>query len=357
MDGYLILEDKSVFKGRLFGFPKEAAGEVVFATGMVGYPESLTDPSFKGQILVFTYPLIGNYGISSSRFKNGLIENFESEKIQVEGVIVTCQSSSTSHWTAEISFADWLKKNKIPGLSGIDTRFLTQKLRQKGTMLGRLVLKKPGQKEPEFYDPNKENLVTKVSCSKPIVHRGGRKKILLIDCGVKANIIRNLLQLKTSIIQVPWDFDPFEKNLQFDGVIVSNGPGNPRKVKKTVRIVKKILSKNIPFLGICLGNQILALAAGGKIYKLKYGHRSQNQPCLLVDSQKAFITSQNHGFALRKASLPAEWKEWFVNLNDDTNEGIIHQQKPFASIQFYPEAGPSSRGTQFIFEKFLSWVR
>lgn len=364
MNGYLILENKTVFKGQFFGFPKETAGEVVFTTGMVGYPQALTDPSFKGQILVFTYPLIGNYGIPSLNYKNRVIQNFESEKLQVKGVIVTYQSDSVNHWQAKDSFNDWLKENRIPGLSGIDTRWLTQKLRQKGTMLGKIVFKKPNRKKLKFYDPNKKNLVKKVSCSRPIVYKGGRKKILLFDCGVKAGIIRNFLELKTTIIQVPWNFDPFKNHnsvfsseIKFDAVVVSNGPGNPVKVKKTINTVKKILSKNIPFLGVCLGNQILALAVGGKTYKLKYGHRSQNQPCLLVGSQKAFITSQNHSYAVKASSLSQEWKEWFVNLNDNTNEGIIHQRKPFASIQFHPEANPGPRDTRFIFEKFLSWIK
>lgn len=366
MGGYLVLEDKTVFKGQFFGYTKEVAGEVVFTTGMVGYPESLTDPSFKGQILVFTYPLVGNYGVPLAKFKKGLIQNFESERIQVNGVVVTYKADSTSHWLAKYSFSEWLKKNKIPGLSGIDARFLTQKLRERGVMLGRIVRKSQkslaaaGQaklKSQNFYDPNKENLVEKVSCKKIIIHRGGRKKILLIDCGVKASIIRTLLGLKTTVIQVPWDFDPFLNAVNFDGVVISNGPGNPKKAKPTVKIVRKILAKNIPLLGICLGNQILALAAGGKTYKLKYGHRSQNQPCLMSGTQKAFVTSQNHGFVVRASSLSKEWQEWFVNLNDGTNEGIIHRRKPFASIQFHPEASPGPTDTKFIFEKFLSWVK
>lgn len=357
MEGWLVLEDGSVLKGQIFGFPREAAGEVVFSTGMVGYPETITDPSFKKQILVFTYPLIGNYGVPRPKYQNGLINNFESSLIQVEGVIVTYQADFPSHWTCELSFSEWLKKNKTPGLSGIDTRYLTQKLRQKGTMLGKIIFPKKLKRNLDFFDPNKENLVEKVSCRKPIIYHQGKRKILLIDCGVKANIIRNFLQLGLTVIRVPWDFDPLVKKVKFDGVVVSNGPGNPQKVKKTVDTVRKILTKNIPLLGICLGNQILALAAGGETYKLKYGHRSLNQPCLLRGTQKAFVTSQNHGFAVRTNSLPDGWKEWFVNLNDRTNEGIIHQRKPFASVQFHPEAGPGPTDTKFIFEKFLSWVR
>lgn len=355
MDGFLVLEDKSKFRGQFFGFPKEVAGEVVFTTGMVGYPESLTDPSFKGQILVFTYPLIGNYGVPALKQKEGVIQNFESKTIQPEAVIVTYQSPSCTHWQAKFSFNRWLKKHKIPGLCGIDTRFLTQKLREKGSLLGKLVFHH--KSKLNFYDPNKENLVEKVSCRKVITYQGGRKKVLLIDCGLKMSILRELCKLHLTIIQVPWDFDPFKNKVAFDGVVISNGPGDPKMVKKTIKVTRKILKKNIPVLGICLGNQILGLAAGGKRYKLKYGHRSQNQPCLQVGSQKAFITSQNHGFAIRASSLPRGWQEWFVNLNDGTNEGIIHTKRPFASVQFHPEAGPGPTDTKFIFEKFLRWVK
>jgi carbamoyl-phosphate synthase small subunit len=357
MTGYLVLADKTILPGQLFGFPTETSGEVVFSTGMIGYPETLTDPSFKDQILVFTYPLIGNYGLPQPQFTQQLIQNFESEKIQVKGIIVTYQSDSVSHWSAKLSLSDWLKTHQVPGLAQIDTRFLTQKLRHQGTMPGKILLHLPKTRHLNFSNPNQKNLVAQVSCPQPIIHGHGQKRILLIDCGVKASIIRCLLQLKTTIIQVPWNFDPFKNKLKFDAVVISNGPGDPQKVTPTITIVKKILRQNIPTLGICLGNQILALAAGGQTYKLKYGHRSQNQPCLLVNSHKAFITSQNHGFAVRASSLTRGWKQWFINLNDNTNEGIIHQKKPFAAIQFHPEANPGPEDTQFVFDQFLSWIR
>ncbi len=199
-------------------------------------------------------------------------------------------------------------------------------------------------------------MLAKVSCTKPIIHQGGKKRILLFDCGVKASIIRNLLKLGFTVIQIPWDLDPFKEKVKFDGVVISNGPGNPLRASKTIAVVKQMLNKHIPILGICLGNQILALAAGGKTYKLQYGHRSLNQPCLLVGSHKAYITSQNHGFAVRMNSLSSDWKEWFINLNDGTNEGIIHRHKPFASVQFHPEVSPGPNDTEFVFEKFLGWI-
>lgn len=356
MEAKLILEDGTIFKGEAFGFPKDVDGEVVFTTGMVGYPESITDPSYKGQILVFTYPLIGNYGIPDKKETKEVVDNFESQKVQVSGIIVSCLTNSTSHWQARQSLEVFLKKNQVPGLYGLDTRFLTQKLRQKGTMLGKILLKEKIDKKLEFFNPNLSNLVAQVSCSKIKIYKNGKKRLLLIDCGTKLGIIRSLLQLKNTVIQVPWNYDPFLNNLKFDGVVISNGPGDPQKVPQTIKIIKKIMKKGLPILGICLGNQLLALAAGGETYKLKYGHRSQNQPCLLKGTKKAFITSQNHGYTVRASSLPDQWKEWFINLNDKTNEGIIHNSKPFCAVQFHPEACPGPSDTQFIFKDFLAWI-
>lgn len=355
--GYLVLEDKTILQGDFFGFNCESSGEVVFSTGMAGYPESLTDPSFSGQILVFTYPLIGNYGVPKVKIRNQLVENFESKNIQVKGVIVTCQADFGSHWQNRLSFSGWLKKEKVPGLSGVDTRFLTQKLRKKGTLLGKILFKKPVPIGIKFSDPNQKNLVKETSCRKVKIYKGGKRKILLIDCGVKASIIRNLLKLKTTVIQVPWNYDPFSVGVKFDAVVISNGPGDPEKAKETIIIIKKLLKRNIPILGICLGSQLLGLASGAKRYKLKFGHRSQNQPCLLTGTNQAFVTSQNHGFSLQKATLPASWREWFTNLNDGTNEGIIHKTKPFFGVQFHPEGNPGPLDTNFVFNKFLSCIR
>ena len=366
MDGALYLEDGSLFLGKIFGYPTQTSGEVVFSTGMVGYPQSLTDPSYEGQILVFTYPLIGNYGVPQKKYKNKILQNFESEKIQVKGLVVNEKVDDQSHWQARQTLDCWLKQEKIVGLWGIDTRALTQKLREKGVMLGKLGRFKIDDlrlKNGQFYDPNKENLVAKVSCKKPIIYKNGPKKVLLIDCGVKMGIVRKLFALGLTIIRVPWDFDlvqtRWSKTTGFsyqdiDGVVISNGPGDPRLLSQTIKTVKKILGKKIPTLGICLGNQLMGLAAGGSIYKLKYGHRSVNQPVLLIGSKKAFITSQNHGFAVDKKSLNSDWQEWFINLNDETNEGIRHKYLPFMSIQFHPEGNPGPQDTSWIFEEFIS---
>lgn len=348
----LQLEDGSVFEGRPFGFPRSVAGEVVFNTGMVGYPESMTDPSYKGQILAFTYPLIGNYGIPAKKSGDGIEEHFESDSIQVEGLIVSEHSFRYSHWDAEKSLDDWLKEHRIPGISGIDTRMLTRHLREKGTMLGRIVF--PGE-DVAFRDPHKENLVSLVSIKEPVVYERGKKRIALIDCGSKNNIIRSLLERDVTVIRVPWDYDFTKEGC--DGVVVSNGPGNPVRCGRTVENIRKALEMKIPVLGICLGNQLLALAAKGKTYKLKFGHRSQNQPCIEVGTSKCYITSQNHGYAVDMRAMPSGWEPWFINANDNTNEGIRHRSLPFMSVQFHPEAFPGPLDTGFLFDRFLERLR
>ena len=351
-EGLLVLEDNSEVRGFSFGFPGSVSGEVVFNTGMVGYPESLTDPSYRGQILVLTYPLIGNYGIPAKSIEDGLFKNFESEKIQIAGLVVADYSGRYSHWNAVESLYEWLTENKIPAITGVDTRMLTKKLREQGSMLGKLEF----GKKMKFDDPNERNLVAEVSCEKPIVYGEGKTKVALVDCGVKYNIIRLLLKRDATVIRVPWDYDFVNSSYDFDGVVISNGPGNPKFCEKTVENVKKAMDENIPVFGICMGNQILALAAGADTYKMKYGHRSQNQPCFEVGTKRCFITSQNHGFATKK-KLPANWKPWFVNANDGTIEGIRHAKKPFMSVQFHPEATPGPMDTGFLFDEFLNKVR
>lgn len=344
----LILEDGTVFNGFSFGSKRVVTGEVVFNTGMVGYPESLTDPSYRGQILVLTYPLIGNYGIPENEQEDNLLKYFESDKIQVQGLIISDYSNTYSHWNAKKSLSEWMEEHNIPGIFNVDTRELTKKLRKKGTMLGKIVY---GKENTPLVDPNQRNLASEVSIEKPITYKKGKKKIILVDCGVKNNIIRAFLRRDFTVLRVPWDYD--FTNEKADGVVISNGPGDPKKCGKTIENVRTSLSKNIPLLGICLGSQILALAAGADTYKLKYGHRSQNQPCVDVGTNRCYISSQNHGYAVDSASLPEDWREWFYNNNDDTNEGIIHISKPFFGTQFHPEASPGPDDTEFLFDLFI----
>ena len=349
MQGKLILKDGTKFIGRSFGYEKPVAGELVFSTGMVGYPESLTDPSYTGQILVMTYPIIGNYGVPDKKY-------WESGKIHISGLIVSQYIDTPSHFESKMTLAQWLKQEKIPALEVDDTRFITKKLRDEGNQLAKIIF----SKEIDFEDPNKKNLVAQVS-TKKVIHnnhsthdRGRNGTVVLIDCGVKENIRRSLLKREVKLITVPWNYDIFSLKEKIDGVVISNGPGDPKMVTATIETVKKILAKKIPLLGICLGNQILALAAGGDTYKLKFVHRGQNQPCLEMGTKKCFITTQNHGFAIGK--IPQGFKPWFINANDGTNEGIIHEKLPFMSVQFHPEACPGPVDTEWVFEKFLERV-
>jgi len=353
LKGALELENGSVFMGISFGADKSVAGEVVFNTGMVGYPESLTDPSYSGQILCLTYPLIGNYGVPKwEKDEFRLEKRFESGKIHISGLIVCNYSEQYSHWQAVKSLGAWLKEEGIPAITGIDVRALTKLLREKGTMLGRINL----EKELEFYDPNKINLVEKASIEKPVTYGKKGKKILLIDCGAKNNIVRSLLKRNCAVTKVPWNFK-MGKDFDYDGVMISNGPGDPKQCGETIGLIKEVLAKEIPTFGICLGNQLLALAAGADTYKLKYGHRSQNQPVVLAGGERCFISSQNHGFAVNEKTLPEDWESWFTNLNDGSNEGIRHKTKPFRSVQFHPEAWPGPVDTGFLFDEFLKELK
>ena len=364
--GYLILENGKIFEGVSFGSVSDRNGEVVFNTGMVGYPEGITDPSYFGQILVTTYPLIGNYGVPDDAVDNmGIKTNFESDRIQIRGLIVSCYMDYKKHWQAKRTLSDWLISQNIPALQGIDTRTLTKMLRQKGVMKGAIKFGPPPSRHTSglflknVKDINEENLVQEVSCRKPLFYGKGSLKILLIDCGVKNNIIRNLVSRNLSVVRVPWDFDPYRNNgvSGFDAVVVSNGPGDPKMAIKTIGTVQKLLSEKIPFLGICLGNQILALAIGADTYKLKYGHRGQNQPVRDCFTGKCFVTTQNHGFTVDGSSLPSGWHPWFINLNDNTNEGIRHEKLPFISIQFHPEATPGPLDTDWIFDYFVKLLK
>lgn len=347
----LTLEDGTVFAGKSFGSEKSVAGEVVFYTAMTGYPESLTDPSYTGQILVSTYPMIGNYGVPFNKKENGIHMFYESHKLHITGLIVSDYSFEFSHWNAERSLSDWLKEAEIPGIFDIDTRALTKILREKGSMLGKIEFE---EETTDFYDPNKENLVAIASCKEKEVYGDGDYKVVLIDCGVKNNIMRCLLDRNATVIRVPWDYD--FTNEEFDGVFISNGPGDPAMCDITVKHIKSVISDEKPIMGICLGNQLLARAAGAETYKLKYGHRSHNQPVLLQGTNKCYITSQNHGFAVETKTLPEDWEPLFTNVNDETNEGIRHKSKPFFSTQFHPEASSGPTDTEFLFDDFMSSV-
>jgi len=347
----LHLDDGTVFEGKSFGFECSVAGEVVFNTSMTGYPESLTDPSYTGQILVATFPLIGNYGVPDSSQENGISNFFESENIQVTALIVSDYSEEYSHWNAKKSLGNWLKENKIPALYGIDTRELTKLIREKGALLGKIIF---GKDEIAFDDPNARNLVAEVSTKKVITYGNGPTRILLVDCGVKYNIIRHFLKRNTTVIRVPWDYN--YSKLNFDGLFISNGPGNPKMCEATINHLSESMKKDVPIFGICLGNQLLALASGANTYKLKYGHRSHNQPVLQCGTNKAIVTSQNHGFAIDNNSLSSDWEPLFINLNDGTNEGIKHKTKNIFSVQFHPEASSGPTDSEYLFDDFLKIV-
>ena len=349
LNARLILEDGTVFNGKSFGYPASTAGEVVFNTAMTGYPESLTDPSYEGQILVTTYPILGNYGVAPRSEKDDVSEFYESDHIHARAIIAQDYTYDHSHWLADRSLAQWLNEEKIPGIYGIDTRALTKLLREKGSMLGKIVV--DGTDEPDWYDPNTENLVAKTSCKEVEVHGSGDKTVVLVDCGVKHNIIRCLTKRGVKVIRVPWDYDFTQ--LDYDGLFISNGPGNPDMVDKTVVNIRKALEQDKPICGICMGNQLLSKAAGAKTYKLKYGHRSHNQPVRKVGTDTCFVTSQNHGFAVDNATLPTDWEPLFINMNDGTNEGIRHKSKPFFSAQFHPEASSGPKDTEFLFDEFI----
>ena len=350
----LILEDGTRFEGKSFGYEASTSGETVFNTAMTGYPESLTDPSYEGQILVTTYPILGNYGVPPRREKDDVSEYYESDHIHCRAIVAQDYSFLHSHWQADRSLADWLKEEKIPGIYGIDTRALTKHLREKGSMLGKIVIEGDDENAVPFYNPNAENLVAKVSCSEVEIHGQGEKTVVLVDCGVKHNIIRCLTRRGVKVVMVPWDYD--FTSIPYDGLFISNGPGNPDMAVKTVENIRKAMTIGKPICGICMGNQLLAKAAGATTYKLKYGHRSHNQPVRRVGTDLCYVTSQNHGFAVDQETLPSDWEPLFVNMNDGTNEGIRHKTLPFFSAQFHPEASSGPKDTEFLFDEFIAML-
>ncbi len=351
---YLCLEDGETIEGEVFGHLGESSGEVVFSTAMTGYCQSLTDPSFAGQILVFTYPLIGNYGVPEPiMLAPHLAGNFESECIWTRGIVVSSDVETPSHYQMAQSFSEWLGSHRIPGIAHVDTRALTQKIREKGALRGCISPKKKFSWDEKVVTA----LVPKVSLPQIIEYapklagaRTNGKRILLLDCGVKHGILRELLARGFTVRRIPWDMDPMPYLKEVGGVVCSNGPGDPKDCTITIEHIRNVLNTNIPFLGVCLGHQLLALAVGADTYKLPYGHRGVNQPCQDVTTGHAYITSQNHGYAVDRKTIPKGFKEWFVNLNDQTNEGLRHAERKIWSTQFHPEGNPGPFDTNWIFE-------
>ncbi|KAL5005647.1 hypothetical protein ScPMuIL_016805 [Solemya velum] len=354
---YLTLDDGSCFQGYTFGKEKASAGELVFNTGLTGYPEALTDPSYRGQILTLTYPIVGNYGVPDTKAvdEHGLKRFVESNRIQVAGLIVQDYSHHPSHWNSTKSLSQWLREDEVPAIYGIDTRMLTKKIRDRGTILAKMEY---GEETVEFVDPNQQNLVSQISTKEMKTYgKGNPLKILAIDCGIKHNIIRMLVKRGAEVTLVPWDYD--FSSFQMDGLFISNGPGDPSLCTETIGNIRKVIEQDNPkpVFGICMGNQLVALAAGAKTYKLPLGNRGHNQPVINVLNKEAFITSQNHGFAIDDKQLPPNWKKLFVNANDGTNEGIMHDSKPIFTAQFHPEAWGGPTDTAFLFDYFIDLVK
>ena len=343
MSATLVLADGTRYAGRLFGRSCPAAGEVVFNTGMVGYTEALTDPSYRGQILALTYPLVGNYGVPP---------DFESSRIQAAGLVVSELALEYSHARAQKSLAQWLDEQAIPCLAGVDTRALAKRLRQDGCMPGAIV---PDGGDSAFDDPGRQGLVASVSAPGRQVLEGAGKTVVMLDCGAKASIIGELLARGLRVLRVPWDYDFLGE--EFDAVLVSNGPGDPAECRETVANLRRAMDTGRPMMGICLGHQLMALAAGANTFRLKFGHRGHNQPCIEEGTGRCFITSQNHGYAVDPTSLPAGWEPWFTNANDGSNEGMRHRSRPFMSVQFHPEAAPGPTDCASLFDRFVEMMR
>jgi len=356
MEGKLILETGETFSGTIFGSLQNVSAEIVFNTSMVGYPESMTDPSYRKQILVLTYPCIGNYGVpSDERDQHGILKNFESEQIQISGLIISDYCHHYSHWEATKSLSSWMEEQQIPGLYGVDTRQLTKIIREKGTMIGKII----SNADIPFIQPISYNLVEEVSRTQETIYNPGQKyTIIIIDCGIKNNIIRKFLSYPDLTLKVvPHNYTV--KPGDGDGIFISNGPGDPQLCHETINNLKEVLQFDpiIPIFGICLGNQLLGLATGCQTIKLKYGNRGVNQPVINLRTMRCYITSQNHGYAIDNQTIGDNWSPYFINGNDHSNEGIIHNSLPYFGVQFHPEAKNGPSDTDYLFDLFISNVK
>ncbi|GAB0174594.1 MAG: glutamine-hydrolyzing carbamoyl-phosphate synthase small subunit [Candidatus Altimarinota bacterium] len=361
MKASLILKDGTTFRGESFGYEGNTSGEVVFNTGMIGYPETLTDPSYKGQILVTTYPLIGNYGIPDFEIRDsfGIKTHFESERIHLCGLIVSEYSENYNHFESNESLAHFLKRQKIPAISGIDTRALTEYIRENGCTPGKIIIEGKDDTE-DFIDPNERLLAYEVATKEVTTYKAlenrKNKNLLIVDMGVKNNMLRHFLKLGVDIIRVPGNYPFMDGSIDFDAIFLSNGPGDPAKYRETIEETQKAIRADKKIFGICLGNQLLALAGGGKTYKLPYGHRGQNQPIKDLETGKCILTSQNHSFAIDESTLPANIIPWMKNINDGTNEGIRFKDKTISSVQFHPESSPGPHDSTYLFHDFIEKI-
>ena len=356
----LVLEDGSTFGGTAFGAQRAVGGEVVFNTGMASYIETLTDPSYRGQILTLTYPLVGNYGVPPAREAASIAPPFESDRIQVQGLVIQRYMAGYSHFAATRSLGQWLHEGDVPGLTGIDTRTLTRRLRERGTMRGWILPGSPddfaAQEHADAVDMHAE-VFDAVAPAEPVLHEGGELRVMLIDIGAKDNIVRSLLERGATVDRVPWHHELEAHAASAHGILIGNGPGDPKDLGQLIERIRRLLAAYTkPVFGICLGNQLLALAAGGDTYKLPYGHRGVNQPVQDLLSRRCYVTSQNHGYAVRDEALPSDWESWFVNVNDGTNEGVRSRVRPHFSVQFHPEASPGPEEAGFLFDDFLRIV-
>jgi carbamoyl-phosphate synthase small subunit len=360
----LKLSNGQKFQGELIGAPLESSGELVFTTAMVGYCESLTDPSYYGQVLVFTYPLIGNYGVSEQKlsFCADSLQQFESNKIHAAAVIVANTCKQVFHWTSRISLDLWLKKMNTPGIVGLDTRELVQVIREEKQVFARIEIEGGSEtgkskffRQDGFFDPNLLSVTKDVSCKSSYVLGNGKIRVAVYDFGIKWNILRQLISLGCCVEVLPWDAKP--QDIDCNGWLLSNGPGNPQNMDKAIKNIAMLLEQEKPILGICFGHQLLSLAAGAKIEFMDYAHRSHNQPVSVSGYKKSFITSQNHNYRIKEDSLPNSWKIWATNINDGSIEGICHRNKPFRSVQFHPESSGGPRDTKWILKSFVDEVR